>query len=1050
MQRARELFLHAVGHLPPESWDSYVAEACGPDAELEQKVKHFLQVHREAGSFLEQPAPALIATLDELIQERPGTVIGPYRLLEQIGEGGFGVVFLAEQQEPLRRKVALKVLKPGMDSRQVVARFEAERQALALMDHPHIARVLDGGTTPSGRPYFVMELVRGVPITEFCDQNELTPRQRLELFLQVCQAVQHAHQKGIIHRDLKPSNVLVSRHDTTPVVKVIDFGVAKALGQELTDKTLFTGLAQLIGTPLYMSPEQAGLSDLDIDTRSDIYTLGVLLYELLTGTTPFARERFRQVGYDELRRIIREEEPPRPSTRISTLGPVAVTVSTNRKSDPKQLSRLLCGELDWIVMKALEKDRERRYETANGLARDVERYLNDEPVLACPPSVGYRLSKFLRRYKGPVLAGSVMLGLLVGGAAASTWQAVRATRAEQEKGNALERVTAEQASTKAALAAETAAKAQTQEALDTLTNDVVDKLLGGQPELSDEQKAFLRRVLGFYERFAAQLGETAEARLTRAKGQFEVARMRSLLGQYAEAEEGYRQAAALLEGLAKEFPDEPGYRARLAASHHNRGLMLAELGKAADAEQAFDQAVRIARKLVDEDPGNARYRRGLIRTYHNLGVLLTKMLRRPVDGETAFREALLHYERLLAVFPNVVEYQQDRAGTLRALGGALQEQKRFDEAEDLCQQALKIQESASARVQAVPWRRRQRGDSYHELGIVLSKRGKREEAEAAFQQCIDIRQRLADAFPAAVEYRRSLAGAYNDLGKLRQDRGKNDEALEAYRRSLELKNQLVTDYGGLPGDRRDLARTYANLGNLLGHQRQYPEAADAYRQAVLHLEKVVAESGGTANDRLDLASNRAQLGKALFLQGLPADAVAEYDAGLAGLAPLPQQPADSPTRRLLHDLHLGRARALGELNRAEEAREAWDRAVELAAPQERLRTRLERARWLAGAGKADEALAEVETLTRDKDVPAPQLCTAADVCARASAAATEAGQREAYAGRALALLRRAQAAGFFKDRANVERLKQIPDLAPLRSREDFRKFVREVEAGLKP
>jgi WD40 repeat protein len=441
-RKANDIFVRAAEIDRPDERRRFLEHECGGDADLRAQVESLLVAGGRIGSFLEKPAAPALAALgvtaaSHPLTEGPGTVIGPCKLLEPIGEGGFGIVFLAEQQQPIRRKVALKVLKPGMDTRPVVARFEAERQALAIMDHPHIAQVFDGGTTPSGRPYFVMELVKGVPITDFCDQRHLTPRQRLELFIPVCQAVQHAHTKGIIHRDLKPSNVLVSRHDTTPMVKVIDFGVAKALGQELTDKTLFTGLAQMIGTPLYMSPEQAGMSDLDVDTRSDIYSLGVLLYELLTGTTPFDRERLRQASYDEMRRIIREEEPARPSTRLSTLGQAAATVSANRQSDPRRLSQLFRGELDWIVMRALEKDRSRRYETASGLARDIQRYLADEPVAACPPTAGYRLWKFVRRHKGPVLATALVVLALLGGMIGTTWGLIGATAAHADAVGAL-------------------------------------------------------------------------------------------------------------------------------------------------------------------------------------------------------------------------------------------------------------------------------------------------------------------------------------------------------------------------------------------------------------------------------------------------------------------------------------------------------------------------------------------------------------------------------------------------------------------------------------
>ena len=375
----------------------YVEEACAGDTQLKRRLEQLLHAHFEAGSFLDAPAPALDATSPQPNSEPLGTVIGPYKLLEQIGEGGMGVVYMADQQVPVRRRVALKIIKPGMDTRQVIARFEAERQALALMDHSNIARVLDAGTTDSGRPYFVMELVRGVPITEYCDKNNLPVHERLELFVQVCQAVQHAHQKGIIHRDIKPTNVLVTQVDGHAVPKVIDFGVAKAINQQLTEKTLFTNFAQMIGTPLYMSPEQAEMANQDVDTRSDIYSLGVLLYELLTGTTPFDQQRIREAAFDEIRRIIREEEPPKPSTRISTLGEKRTVTAAHRKVDPNGLSRLLRGDLDWIVMKSIEKDRTRRYETANGLARDIDRYLSNQPVEACPPSATYRFRKFARR-----------------------------------------------------------------------------------------------------------------------------------------------------------------------------------------------------------------------------------------------------------------------------------------------------------------------------------------------------------------------------------------------------------------------------------------------------------------------------------------------------------------------------------------------------------------------------------------------------------------------------------------------------------------------------
>ncbi len=421
----------AVVKLAPEQRAAYLDQTCGIDPDLRREVESLLRVHENPGSFLESHPAGPLATVEYgTVAERPGTLIGPYKLLQQIGEGGMGVVYMAEQQEPVRRKVALKIIKPGLDSRQVIARFEAERQALALMDHQNIAKVLDAGATESGRPYFVMELIHGVPLTNYCDDHKLTPRQRLVLFIPVCHAVQHAHQKGIIHRDLKPSNILVTMYDDKPVAKVIDFGVAKAVEQRLTEKTLFTQFGTLVGTFEYMSPEQAEMNAFGVDTRSDVYSLGVLLYELLTGSTPLEWQRLREAAYGEIVRLIKEEEPPRPSTRLSSSGAALAGISQQRGSGPEQLTKLVRGDLDWIVMRCLEKDRTRRYETANGLARDVERYLKDEPVEACPPTAGYKLRKFARKYQKLLATVGAFATLLLLGVAGSTWQAVRATQAE--------------------------------------------------------------------------------------------------------------------------------------------------------------------------------------------------------------------------------------------------------------------------------------------------------------------------------------------------------------------------------------------------------------------------------------------------------------------------------------------------------------------------------------------------------------------------------------------------------------------------------------------
>jgi eukaryotic-like serine/threonine-protein kinase len=429
--RTESVFAAAVALASAAERAVYLDQACAGDAVLRSHVEALLRAHERAGHLLDRPVPGgPEQTAAYLPNEQPGAVIaGRYKLLEEIGEGGMGTVWVAEQTQPVRRKVALKLIKVGMDSKSVVARFEAERQALALMDHPNIAKVLDGGLTETGRPFFVMEYVKGVPITNYCDATQLSVPERLNLFAQVCQAVQHAHQKGIIHRDLKPSNILVAPYDDKPVPKVIDFGLAKAMHHSLTERTLHTAHETVLGTPLYMSPEQAQFNNLDVDTRSDIYSLGVLLYELLTGTTPVEKKRFKEAAWEEIKRIIREEEPPRPSARLSSTNTLP-SLAACRKTEPARLTKQVRGELDWIVMKSLDKDRARRYETANGFAMDIQRYLAGEPVLAAPPSARYRLRKFASKHRTALTTAAALTLLLVAGVAVSTWQALRATRAE--------------------------------------------------------------------------------------------------------------------------------------------------------------------------------------------------------------------------------------------------------------------------------------------------------------------------------------------------------------------------------------------------------------------------------------------------------------------------------------------------------------------------------------------------------------------------------------------------------------------------------------------
>ncbi len=622
---------------------AYLKGVCGDDLDLLARVEALIKVHGNKQSILEAAASSLDMTLEtESLTEGPGTKIGRYKLLELIGEGGFGVVYMAEQEEPIRRKVALKIIKLGMDTKQVIARFEAERQALALMEHPNIAKVLDAGATDTGRPYFVMELVRGIPLTKYCDKYTLATKQRLELFIEVCRAIQHAHQKGIIHRDIKPTNVMVTRHDGTGVPKVIDFGIAKATQQRLTETLRFPEYHQFICTPEYMSPEQAELSEADVDTRSDIYSLGVMLYELLTGSTPFERKELFSVSYDEIRRIICETDPPKPSTRLSSLGDELSEVAKLRQVHPGELCKIISGDLDWVVMKTLEKDRNRRYETANELAMDIERHLRDEPVVAGPPSTIYRLRKFIRRNRTGVLVGLVVIAALLIGLCLATVGFIQANR-EKER-------------TKAALQRAGMNFQMARDAVDKMT-EVAEKQLVNVPIMEKVRQDLLQQAQVFYQEFVEEeISNEPAVRQEMGRSYRRLGDIHQMLGQYEQAEEAYNSAMDVFNKLVVDFPDTADYRMEMVASENALGLTLRALGRHRQAERAFSTATELLEPLADEFPTEPAYAKALAEAHNNLGLILMDT-GEPEKAKQAYRQALEIREELVVQFPDLPPVQ---------------------------------------------------------------------------------------------------------------------------------------------------------------------------------------------------------------------------------------------------------------------------------------------------------------------------------------------------------------------------------------------------------
>jgi serine/threonine protein kinase/tetratricopeptide (TPR) repeat protein len=1046
----KSIFGCALELSDPAERAAYLASACGDNMALRAEVDGLLAALDRAGGFLKNlpvaadgpGAPLSEAAMTLTVGPKPeptadypgrdehaGAVIGGrYTLVEVIGEGGMGSVWRARQTEPVKRSVAVKLIKAGMDSKQVLARFEAERQALALMDHPNIAKVLDGGIH-GGRPFFVMELVKGVPITQYCDANKLTPKQRLELFVQACLAIQHAHQKGIIHRDIKPSNVLVALYDDKPVVKVIDFGVAKATGGTLTEATIDTGFGGVVGTPQYMSPEQATFNNLDIDTRSDVYSLGVLLYELLVGSPPFANAELKKRGLLEMLRVVREEEPPKPSTKLSTADALP-SLAANRGTEPKKLTGLLRNELDWIVMKALEKDRTRRYETANGFAADVQRYLAGEAVQAHPPSTAYRLKKFVRKNRVPVAAGLLLFLALALGTAGTTFGLIRAEQAMDRESS--QRCRAEKA------------YARTADVLDTMVSGVTGNSLSTQKAITPEQKKFLTQVVTYYREFAAEKGGGEPTRRRTARAAFRVGVIEYRLGRKAEAAAGFRFARDEFEHLVNTSSDATSYRLALARSLGNLGAVEDDLQRLADAEGHFRAALHHLGHLVAEQPGLREHQQELSKVHNNLGLLLRRQ-RKWAEAEAALQASatclLLPGNRL----PADPDERRSIAIAHYNLGGIYRDQGKWKEAESAHREALAIQEQL---LQAAPRHPDYRDDvakSLTGLGNVQFDQGQVASAEQYKRRAIEIEGKLVAEFPSVPSYRKLLANSHYGHGRSLEAMGQVNRAEGHYREAIQVLEAITVEALAEPDYQNMMAICHNQLGSLLTVNSRHAEAETELRRAAEIWRTLGDEFPGNIEYAVSRAGVHCNLGM-VVRERAGAEASLEWlNSGITTLRPIAEAyPKYSLARLFLRNTCEERAISYDHLKRPADAFRDWDEAVRLSPPAEQTAYRTLRARSRVLGGRVAEGLAEVDELAQAGRHGPDRWYEFARVYAAAAGAASGklAEMKTGYADRAMEMLQRAVKAGY-KD---VKQLRTDKDLDPLRDRDDFKKLLAELES----
>jgi eukaryotic-like serine/threonine-protein kinase len=1116
----REIFTAASQIEDRELRANLLATVCKDDAALLQRIESLLRASEHAEDLIEPSQRALQHLSEEEQDEgnpidcrqavgqlssvnklprpgvlQPGTQIGPYQIQQLLGEGGMGVVYAAKQSEPVKRQVALKILRPGDTSRNILARFEQERHALSMMEHSGIARILDAGSTADGLPFFVMELVKGIPINQYCDQENLSPQERLQLFIPVCAAVQHAHQKGIIHRDLKPSNILVALYDGKPVPKVIDFGVAKAIGPRLSETTVYTEVGSVVGTLEYMAPEQAELNNLDIDTRADIYSLGVVLYELLTGSPPFSRQQLRSAAFDEMLRIIREVEPPKPSTKVSS-SDEAASVAAHRKLEPKQLAKALSGDLDWVVMKSLAKERTHRYQTVGEFAADIHRFLNIEPVAAGPPSFAYRARRFLKRNRILSLATLMTVLAVVAGVVGTSIGMVQARTALAGERQALKEKTEslkaeEQARNEAELASQ-----KTLQALDSLTGSFTTRWMSRQNELSADDRKFLKDILVFYEDASKTNSGTKNSKQIRVAGFHKTANLHTVLGNSQEALESYQLAARFYQDLSKQFPDMPEYidgearclrpiaqilskqgNRQAAEDSHRRSIellsgivnlgsalpsthiehiesltdfasLLHRHGKNAEAERVFQQAEEAFHTIEDKFLAPVE-RQSLYASMLQIRCYFFRELGR-------LKEAFADGQKAIELATALIESGVDQAQTRREicslhtmLGTIHQSRGEFELAQSQFRAASVAARSLVARYPLVPAHRAAVAESHRMLGANYFFQRNYGQSIEEYNQAKIISRRILDDFPDELEHQYNHAELCNVMGLALKESGQLDGAERELQESVQLKKKVVEKAGETLRYRQSLAMSLHNLANTHNKQREFEAAIQCHHEAITIRENLFNKNPEIVGLALDLGGSHCDFGNMLVNDNRIEEGLKQLDRAVEILEKLVQlNPQQNNARVFLRNARQNRGVAHLREENWQESLADIERATELDDGSNRVRYRQQRLICVCHLDPVKGIAAAEDLLKLDDAGPSDQFA-AARAFAQISGTHDVEPVRKNSAERAIQLLQSLNDAGIFRDPAAAN-LDQYIEFRYLSENPAFKALIEAIKKQLPP